>query len=193
MSDIAADPRPQLYAAFDQASRMVAGVAPELLGRPTPCADFDVAALTEHLVGVARRVAAVGRGEPQAGRVDVSDVAEDGFAKAFDEARQQAFAAWDDDSVLGKELVLPFATLPGAVVAQVYTMELTMHAWDLASSTGQLDGLDPGLAEIALPVAKQVLPPEPRGGELPFGPVVGVAEDASSYDRLAGYLGRRPA
>jgi len=186
-----ADPRPGLLAAFDQASRVIAGVSPAQMGQPTPCSEFDVRALNEHLVGVARRVVAVGRGEPQTGRVDVSGIAEQGFAKAFDEARLEAFATWADDSILTRVVVLPFATLPGAAAAGIYTMELTAHAWDLASGTGQLESLDPALAEAAFAVATQVLPPEPRGGEIPFAAVVEVPEGASPYDRLAGYLGRR--
>lgn len=49
------------------------------------------------------------------------------------------------------------------------------------------------MTDIALLVATEVLPPEPRGGEIPFAAVVKVAADASSYDRLAGYLGRSSA
>ena len=186
------DPRPQLHAAFDQASRVVAGVAPGQLRGPTPCTEFDVATLAAHMVGVARRIASVGRGAPQEGAVDVSGIADDGLGKAFDEARQAAFAAWEDDGILAKELVLPFATLPGVMVARVYALELTVHSWDLAVATGQVASLDPALADAVLPVAMQMLPPEPRGGEMPFDPVIAVPETAPSYDRLAGYMGRRP-
>jgi uncharacterized protein (TIGR03086 family) len=186
------DPRPQLHAAFDQASRLVAGVSPSRLGDPTPCDQFDVRDLGLHLVGVARRVAAVGRGEAQEGPVDVSGVDGEGLAKAFDEARQEAFASWADDAALEREVTLPWATLPGTLAAAIYTLELTAHGWDLAAATGQLDVLDPGLAEVSLAVAAQVLPPEPRGDEIPFGPVVEVPADAPVYDRLAGYLGRTP-
>lgn len=186
-----ADPRPQLHAAFDQASRVLAGVRPEQLAGPTPCTAFDVRTLSEHLVGVARRVASLGRGEPQAGEVDLAGI--DSCDKAFDEARHEAFASWADDAVITRELVLPWTTLPGAVVAGIYMLELTAHAWDLASATGQLATLDPTLAEAALRVATDVLPPEPRGGEIPFGPVVDVPAGAPAYDRLAGYLGRHRA
>jgi uncharacterized protein (TIGR03086 family) len=188
-----ADPRPQLHAALDQASRVIAGVTPRQLSGPTPCADFDVRALSEHLIGVARRVAAVGRGERQTGEVDVTGIAETGLTKAFDDARHEAFATWASDAILASEVALPWATLPGTLLARVYTLELTAHAWDLASATSQLDTLDPALADSALLVATEVLPPEPRGGEIPFAAVVEVSADASSYDRLAGYLGRRPA
>ena len=43
-----------------------------------------------------------------------------------------------------------------------------------------------------LAVAQRILPPEPRGGEIPFGPVVPVPPDAGLYAQLAGWLGRQP-
>ena len=51
--------------------------------------------------------------------------------------------------------------------------------------------LDPVLAEAVLPTAKRLLPPDHRGGEIPFGPVLEVPAGAPAYDRLAGFLGRR--
>jgi hypothetical protein len=35
-----------------------------------------------------------------------------------------------------------------------------------------------------------MLPPEARGGDIPFAPVVAVTEGAPVYTRLAAYLGR---
>ena len=43
-----------------------------------------------------------------------------------------------------------------------------------------------------LAVARQILPPEPRGGEIPFGPPVPVPADAGPYAQLAAWLGRQP-
>jgi uncharacterized protein (TIGR03086 family) len=92
---------------------------------------------------------------------------------------------------LDRKISLPFGTFDGATVAAIYTMELTAHAWDLAKATGRLEILDDELAEASLAVAHFALPVENRGGPIPFEPVVAVADDASPYDRLAAYLGRR--
>jgi hypothetical protein len=40
--------------------------------------------------------------------------------------------------------------------------------------------------------ARRILPPESRGGDIPFGPVVEVPADALPYAQLAAYLGRHP-
>lgn len=65
-----------------------------------------------------------------------------------------------------------------------------MHGWDLATATGQRTELDPELAEFALAFAHRALPPERRGGEVPFGPVVPAPDGAGPYARMAAWLGR---
>lgn len=187
------DPRFELKRAFDQAALVVKGVTPEQLGQPTPCSEFEVSALLNHLLGVAKRIAGIGRGEAQADELPtLNGVSADAWGAAFDQAMDEALEAWRDDTLLTRDLVLPFGTFPGPLVAQIYVLELVVHSWDLAAATGQRSILDDDLADSALPTAGAMLPPAPRGGEMPFGPVIAVADDRPVYDRLAGYLGRQP-
>jgi uncharacterized protein (TIGR03086 family) len=185
------DPRPLLHRSFDQAARVVGGVSPDQLTEATPCREFDVAALVTHIAGVGNRIVGVARGEQQTNALPVPDgVGAEEMMAAFEAAREQARSLWADDELLERKVELPFGTFTGATVAQIYTLELTVHSWDLASATGQLGVLDDQLAEASLPIAQGILPPEPRGGFIPFEGVVPVAADAPAYDRLAGYLGR---
>jgi len=185
------DPRTLLFRSFDQAARLVSGVTLDQMSLPTACREFDVAALLSHMVGVGIRIASVGRGESQAGELPESGgMAADGWTGAFEATRQAALSSWADDEVLEHKMELPFGIFSGAMVANIYTLELTVHSWDLASATDQIEALDAELAEVSLPVAQTMLPPEPRGGFIPFGAVVPVADDAPAYHRLAGYLGR---
>ena len=185
------DPRPFLYQALNQAAVVVAGIGADQAADATPCSEFDVQTLVGHVVGVGRQVASVGRGEPQESDVMVTGLRADKWATAFGEARQEALASWSDGVALGQEIVLSWATLPGVVFAQVYALELTTHAWDLAEATGQIDRLDPVLAESALPIAHQMVPLEGRDA-MPFAAAVSVPDDAGVYDRLVAYLGREP-
>ena len=82
--------------------------------------------------------------------------------------------------------------VPGRIAVSGYVQEILAHGWDLARATGQPTELDPELASWVLAVARRILPPEPRGGEIPFGPVVPVPPDAGPYAQLAGWLGRQP-
>jgi uncharacterized protein (TIGR03086 family) len=186
--DQMSDGRATMYRSFDQAAQVIAGVSAAQLQRPTPCTEFDVRALLDHLVYVGRKVAALAHGEPIP-----EQAATEGWGKAFDEARHEVFAGWADDSLLGSTIDVGWAQFSGAQVVEIYTMEVVAHTWDLARATDQLGALDPALAEAALAVGHWVLPAEPRGGMIPFGPVIEVSPEAPPYHRLAGWLGRLPA
>jgi uncharacterized protein (TIGR03086 family) len=188
------DPRLMLNRAFDQAAIVVNGVTPEQLHLPTPCREFDVAALLTHMVGAAGRVSSLARGERQTDDLPMPDDLDAiGWSAAFEACREAAAATWVDDEVLERKFELPWGTFNGAFVAQMYTMELTVHAWDLAAATDQLAVLDDDLATNSLSAAYGMLPAEPRGGFIPFDAVVPVAEDAHAYHRLVAYLGRSVA
>jgi uncharacterized protein (TIGR03086 family) len=71
--------------------------------------------------------------------------------------------------------------------------ELAVHAWDLATSTGQSIDLDPAVGQAALEWMRGALLPAFRGEEAEgksFGPEAPIADDAPLYDRLAAFSGR---
>jgi uncharacterized protein (TIGR03086 family) len=74
----------------------------------------------------------------------------------------------------------------------IHLIESAIHAWDLAVATGQTDRLDPEIAEAALAQAHENLTAEARASSTAFAHAIGVAATAPAYDRLAGFLGRRP-
>ena len=82
--------------------------------------------------------------------------------------------------------------MSGAAALAAYAGELTVHSWDLALAIGRADLLDPALAEAALPAYQAFVPAAPRGGDIPFGPVVEAGPDAGPYERLAAWTGRDP-
>jgi len=57
------DRRRTLLDAYENAAVIVSGIDAGELGHPTPCPDYDVAALIDHLIEAGRRAAAVGRGQ----------------------------------------------------------------------------------------------------------------------------------
>jgi uncharacterized protein (TIGR03086 family) len=194
MSD-SPDPRRLLGQALDQAGAVIAGVRPGQMEGPTPCTAFDVRTLVGHLLFAARRVGQVGRREQvTTDGPAVVGLADDEWAPAFAEAASQAVASWAGWEELTEDIVLPFGTFPAEFVVWMYVLEHLAHAWDLAVAVGSTVELDEALAETALPVARQMIVPEFRGGEeMPFGPIVEVPADAPAVDRLAGFLGRDPA
>jgi uncharacterized protein (TIGR03086 family) len=187
------DPRDLFAQAIAQGQAVIDAVTPDQLCLPTPCSEFDVATLTNHLIGAIGRVGDAFAGNELGELEPTAEIPAGGLGAAFAAAAEVAKSAMSDDGLLDKMLELPFATLPGAVVVQIYAMETVLHTWDIAAATGQRHKLDHSLAEPLLPVAMQMLPAEPRGGEMPFAAVVDVSESASASDRLAAYSGREPS
>jgi len=187
------DPRPTFVTAVAQAQAVIDAVRPDDLDRPTPCAEFDVAQVLRHLVGVAGRIDHVGRGGFFADAPSVIDDLDLAAAPAEFRARSAAaIDAWAPDERLTATYQAPWGESPGFGMVVAYTQELVVHSWDLAQGIG-FDDLDPALAAGCLATAKQFVPAEIRvSDDLPFGPVVEVPEDADPYLQLAGWLGRRP-
>jgi uncharacterized protein (TIGR03086 family) len=184
------DPRPALASALDQIGRLIEGTDAGDGARPTPCDEWDVATLVEHLQAVVRRIAAVLDGQPfwsVPRTVESTDWVAD-----WATGRAAADTVLADDDMLDREVTVPWGTVTGAGAIGSYIGELTTHAWDLAVATGRAGELDEALALAALPGAMAKIPAEPRGEEIPFGPVVEVGPDATAYERLVAWEGRDP-
>ncbi|MFE2874208.1 TIGR03086 family metal-binding protein [Streptomyces roseus] len=187
------DPRADLAAAVELAGRTLAAVRPEQYDAPTPCEEFDVRRLSSHLVAVVRRISVIGRGEDPFSVPSFADeIADGGWAAAWEPGAREVAQVWGDPGILGRQLRLPIGVLPGAAAAAVYTHELTVHTWDLATATGQAPEWDPALIERVIGVVRRALPAESRGGRIPFAEVVTVDPGAPAIDRLVAWAGRRP-
>ncbi|HXY28323.1 MAG TPA: TIGR03086 family metal-binding protein [Acidimicrobiales bacterium] len=190
------DHRADLVRSYQHASELVAGVRTDQLSDPTPCSDFDVAGLVDHLVGAGWRAAALGRGEPPSGEefphVELADA-----PGQLSRAGEEAEVAWSDDARLVATVAMPWGeTYSGETLVNMYLTELAAHTRDLAVATGQVGRLDAGLAQPALDAARAMLKPEYRdlmGQGNPYGAEVVVPEDASDWERFAAFMGRPPA
>jgi len=169
---------PTLVGALDQMERLIAAVAPDQMSLPTPCSDWDVRDLLQHVVDGTGRFASMAAGQ----RVDWT-------AARPDPLGDDPATAWRQGRV---RLLLAIREHPepASRVLPMLVIECAVHAWDLATATGRAGLLDPALAEGALGLAQQNLTAQARAGNTAFGPEVPVSPDALPYDRLAGFLGR---
>jgi uncharacterized protein (TIGR03086 family) len=165
--------------ALEQMELLIRGSRPDQLALATPCADWDVRALLNHVVSGADRFAVMASGQ----RADFTAPAPD-LADRAGTAYRTALAA----------LRAAYGDHPENVgrTRSIHLIETAIHAWDLAQATGQTDRLDPTVAETALALARENLGVAARAGSTAFGPEVPVAASAPPYDRLAGFLGRHP-
>ncbi|MEO9325081.1 TIGR03086 family metal-binding protein [Nocardioides sp. C4-1] len=194
MTTTQTDPRPLLLAAAAQVTPLIDGVRPADLDRPTPCDGWAVRDLLAHLAAVASRVPYLLRGgHPFDVPSMVEGVADDGWAAAWAERQPDLAASLAEDGVLDRTVHHPAGELPAAGAMLAYTSELAAHGWDLAAALGRTTDLDDEVAAACLEPTRRFLPAEIRHlDEVPFGPVVEVDDDASSYQRLLGWYGRDP-
>jgi uncharacterized protein (TIGR03086 family) len=201
------DPRPLFARAVATATEVIAGIRPEQFDEPSPCPEMNVRGLVGHLIGVAGRVAAMGRGDnPMAVPGFAGEMRDDELSAEWRAASADACRAWDDNRALERTIVLPWATDTGAKALMGYVNEVTVHTWDIATSTQQHPTWDRETVENALALMVELLPADraelfdavrkkmgaAAGPNDAFAPVVAVPDDAAPIDRLVAWNGRRP-
>jgi uncharacterized protein (TIGR03086 family) len=158
------------------------------LGDATPCDQWAVRDLLNHLVGGGHMFAMCLRGESLPDEAP-GDLIGDDHVGAFDAAIANFLAALDSTTDLGAPVTLPFATVPADVALRIAAADLLLHSWDLARATGQAYAPPAGLVESAAPFFQQFVQPEVREHGF-FGAEVSAPADASAFDRLVAFSGR---
>lgn len=169
-----------LESVLDETEAAIASVAPGQEHLPTPCTDFDVARVVDHLVGWASSFALRLNGGPVTG--DPNDFRAGATpATEFHQAGQAILAAYREGGEESQKLPIG-----------ILIMEFLVHGWDLATATGSPVTFRPDAADLALATGKQMLAPEYRGAGKTFGDEVEVSDAAGPVDRLVAFLGRDP-
>jgi uncharacterized protein (TIGR03086 family) len=182
-----------LSRAVNEVNRLVDGISDDQLDAQTPCTDWKVRDLVNHLVGGANMFAV----SAETGSVpdDVlaalgQDNLGDDFKQAWKQASTRATAAFNQPGIEDKTVALPFGEMPAPIAATIAVFDVTTHACDLATATGQ-QIQDTELLDIALQAGKQMIGPELRVPGF-FGAEQPCADDASAVDRLLAFAGRVP-
>ncbi|MGN6474827.1 MAG: TIGR03086 family metal-binding protein [Mycobacteriales bacterium] len=182
-------------AAFDQVAKQVTDSS---LSAPTPCTEWDVRQLLNHVVAEDLWAPPLFAGrsvDEVAGEIPDDALGDDPVA-AWTAASTTAVAAADDPGLKDRTMRL---TGREATPAQ-YLMEMAIdhatHAWDLSAALGSPTTLDPDLvATLAAWFAPQAELWRSIGGII--GPPVPVGDDADAQTKLLADLGRstdwRPA
>lgn len=158
------------------------------LDGPTPCADFTVRELANHLhqVIVNFQILATRAGADWSNTPDV--LAEPGWKKSFAVETQKLAEAWGAPDAL--EGVSAGMGLPQTIVAQMALLDLTLHAWDLARGTGHEFRPAPAAVDALTGFIETMAPMARKNGV--FKDEVAVPEDADAFERLLGKSGRDP-
>jgi uncharacterized protein (TIGR03086 family) len=182
-----------LQRAVDETARLVNVVSAEQLGNETPCSEWTVRDLINHITGGATMFAiSAEQGsvpEEMVGQLMAGDNLGDDFKGAFATATKRAMGAFEQPGVLDKVVKLPFGEMPAGVALNIAVFDVATHSADLARAMGQRVG-DDELLEAALAIGKQMIGPELRQPGV-FDAEQPIGEDAPVSDRLLAFAGRR--
>lgn len=177
--------------ALDVLGTTIEKIEPSQLGDPTPCSEFDVKSLLNHVIAGNRRFTAIAEGAPATSVPAMGDFFTDDAVAPYRESAAALSAAWADPAALERTAQLPFGDFPGEFALGIHVVEAVVHTWDLAKATGQPTDIDPELCDAAWQRTKD-LDETFRGPGRPFGPPVAPPPDATPTERLVAWLGRQP-
>ncbi len=177
-----------LQRTLDQTGGLIGNVTPDQATQPTPCPDWDVRALVNHVVYdlhlFETMLTGAERESPDKDRIGKD------WKGAYDAAAQSLMESWRKRGTMGTMKMGPAGDVPATWVIGQHLSDIAVHGWDVARATNQSTEGDPDVGHAALDWAKQNLKPEFRGQA--FGPEVPIADSAPLYDRLAAFFGRAP-
>lgn len=169
-------------------------ITADQLADKTPCTEYDVRALVNHLLFWGPSLAGAGRKEsvPQvaAAESDVDLTAGDwrGSLLALLDDITSSWAppsAWEGETSMGTP-----QTLPAPVMGDMIVGELAVHGWDLAVATGQRLELH---ADLLAHLHDTIFAGVEQGRAMGmYGPQVAVQAGAPTLDRILGLTGRDP-
>jgi uncharacterized protein (TIGR03086 family) len=168
---------------YRQASRWTAEkvAGAQDLEAATPCPDWRVRDLLDHMLDTQRYFAGAARGEKVSppSPTPPSLLTDDPSAD-FERGSANVIDAYAPDGVIermGPSLGIAFS-------------DQLLHGWDLARATKQDATMPDGLAAAAYDSIHGLFTDEQRKGV--FGPEIAVGDDATSQQRLLAYTGRDP-
>jgi uncharacterized protein (TIGR03086 family) len=152
------------------------------LDAPTPCDDWDVRTLLNHMLETQKYFIGSARGDEVAPPSATPPDLVSGDPRAdFEQVRAEALETFGEPGVIEK-------TGPSLGIA--FSDQL-LHGWDLATATAQDATMPDGLPEAAFEMIHGRFTDDQRQGV--FKPEVAVPAEASAQDRLLAYTGRDPS
>jgi len=182
----------------DLAATVIAGTRPKQHDAPTPCTDYSVAEVINHLAfgfEMARRSGAREAWNPD-WKPDSTAPSLDGvpppeWAEVCRREAPRTAQAWSDPAAWEGETAMGSSVMPAAMVGSLMTAEFVVHGWDLAAATGQAYDPPANVVQAAIHGVEPMLEMGRDGGW--YGAEVSVAESAPPLHRLLGMVGRDPS
>ncbi len=153
---------------------------------PTPCTEWSVRDVVDHLIGMNLVFVALFEESPMPARGVDRLGADPAGAYRRSAAALQAAAA--RPGVLERSQATAVGVATGVDRLQWRIVDLLAHGWDLAQATGVTAQAPDDLVEQALTFARAQLPGQPLAGR--FAGPQPIRDNAPAIDRLAAFTGR---
>ncbi len=173
---------------------IVENVPREQLALSTPCHDWHVHDLIDHIVGATDFFADIAELGSSPEDREWPSYADGDFIRSFGEQARRVVTAFSAPGAMEQTMVLPTGPAPGSRCIQVATGEIFVHGWDLAKSTGQDMPPDRGVADALLSSEWSSMCADVRNADPSvFAPEIPAPREGPAIDRLVGFLGRDPS
>lgn len=180
-------------------SALVGGVRDDQLRARTPCEEYAVGDLLDHIHGLSIAFAAAARKSPPgsdieggAAQFSVDNLPAD-WRESIPRQLEELAAAWADPDAYEGQTQAGGLTLPAQVAGMVSLEEVVLHGWDLARATGQPFDIDEDSTKVVFEFTSLAASSEQLANrEGLFGAVVDVPADAPMFDQALGLSGRDP-
>lgn len=161
-------------------------------GNPTPCTEWDVRALVNHLVNESAWVKPLLEGKTiaEVGDAFDGDLLGDDPHGAWERASNDARAAFAAPGAIERTVNLSYGDRPALEYLGQLAMDYVIHSWDLARGTDADDTIDPQLAEEICALAAPYEDLMKAVGV--YGSKIVPPEGADLQTRLLAIFGRRP-
>lgn len=173
--------------------KVVKGTDPSQLGLPSPCTEWTVRDVINHITGGSTMFAVcVEEGsvpDELLGQLMGGDNLGDDYVGAWEAASTRAVAAFEAPGALDKMVKLPFGEMPAGVALNIAVFDVLTHAADIASATNQTMN-ETALIDTALEVGHEMIGPELRVPGL-FDPEQAAPEGATPTVKLLAFAGRK--
>lgn len=166
----------------------VAAVHPDRYGDPTPCGEWIVCDLLNHLIEIHLQYAAMADGTESV--ADGVDHVGDDHVAAYAAAVDSGHAAFTRPGMLEQIYHFPWGDDPGWTIVRHVCNELLIHTWDLSRAIGLSTDLVPEDVPASLASWRAWFGDQPRPIGGAFGPERTAPDGAPAADHLAAYLGR---
>jgi uncharacterized protein (TIGR03086 family) len=185
-----------LEPAAERMAALIRHTPADALDAPTPCPDYALGDLLDHVDGFAEAFTAAATkstGPASSQRAgDASRLGED-WRTRIPEHLKALTEAWRDPEARSGMTRAGGIEMPGEVAAVVALEELVIHGWDVARATGQdFDGDDSTLEAVRGFLAQFAGPDQAEQRGDAFGAPVDVPDAAPLLDRTVALSGRDP-